>query len=292
MPDHWSLFAILLSRFSPLGVNAIKTQHHLLQNDLGKHCNSCLVGVFMESAHNASKNSISMLDTNPDTMHLEEALCQPNCAQFIKAIRKEMNKHIQRKHWKVVPTKSIPLHKRPIPMVWWMKHKRNLLVEIVKWKACLCAGGPHSIKHVDHWSTYSPAASWSTVQLMIIFALINNWHMQSIDFVLAFPQAPVKIDIYMQPPKVLPDVSIPDLLSYCDCFNHVYKLIKNLYGLKDAGKTWFEFLCNNIPERGWKQSKIDQCPFTKDNSILFICVNSAILIFPDTTAIDLKIRSL
>jgi hypothetical protein len=72
-------------------------------------------------------------------------------------------------------------------------------------------------------------------------ALVNNWYMQSIDFVLAFPQAPIKTDIFMRPPKVPHDFIIPDLPSFADRFTNAYKLLQNLYGLKDAGKTWHNF---------------------------------------------------
>ena len=44
-----------------------------------------------------------------------------------------------------------------------------------------------------------------------------------IDFVLAFPQAPVLTDIYMKPPHVPRDFIIPDLPSYTDRFTKVYK---------------------------------------------------------------------
>ena len=87
-------------------------------------------------------------------------------------------------------------------MVWSMKRKRNPLGDIVKWKARLCVGGYRSIESIDYWATYSPVVSWSTVRLMIVFAILTDWHMESIDFVLAFPQAPIKTDIYMRPPKV------------------------------------------------------------------------------------------
>ena len=40
---------------------------------------------------------------------------------------------------------------------------------------------------------------------MTVTELINDWHMQSIDFILAFSQAPVKTDIYMKTPKVPKD---------------------------------------------------------------------------------------
>ena len=77
--------------------------------------------------------------------------------------------------------------------------------------------------------------------------------MQSIDFVLVFPQAPVKIDIYMKPPNVSKEFEITDLPKFTDRFIHIYKIIKNLYCLKDAGKTWCDYLENVILKRGWRQ---------------------------------------
>jgi hypothetical protein len=103
-------------------------------------------------------------------------------------------------------------------------------------------------------------------------ALLNDWHMQSIDFVLAFPQAPIKMDIYMKPPKVPQKFDIPDIPSFSDRFTKVYKLLRNLYGLKDAGRTWFEFL-----EKGLSSS-IDGCLFTKNGIMLVVYVDDAILI--------------
>jgi hypothetical protein len=122
--------------------------------------------------------------------------------------------------------------------------------------------------------------------------LLNNWHMQSIDFVLAFPQAPIKTDIYMRPPKVPPDFKIPDVPTLSDRFTNVYKLLWNLYGLKDAGKTWFDFLKKGLLERGWKPSTIDGCLFTKDGILLVVYVDDVILISPHKCLITNEIASL
>jgi hypothetical protein len=51
---------------------------------------------------------IAMIGSDPDTMHLEDALKQPDRKEFIKAMHKELNDHIERKHWKVVPLKAVP----------------------------------------------------------------------------------------------------------------------------------------------------------------------------------------
>ena len=230
--------------------------------------------------------------SDPDTMTLEEALAAPDRDKFVEAMVKELKDHVDQKHWKVVPLKSIPSHKRAIPMVWSMKRKRDPLGNIIEWKSRLCAGGHRSIETIDYWSTYSPVVSWSTVRLMIVFALTNNWHMRSIDFVLAFPQAPIKTDIFMKPPKVPSDFSIPDLPAFSDRFLKVYKLLKNLYGLKDAGKTWFDFLKKGLLSRGCQQSAIDTCLFTKDGIVLIVYVDDAILISPDKSLIDAEIKSL
>jgi hypothetical protein len=232
------------------------------------------------------------LGSDPDTMYLEEAMNQPDKPQFVQAMYKELQDHVNRRHWVVVPLKSVPANKKPLPMVWSMKRKRNPIGEITKWKARLCAGGHKSIQFVDYWSTYSPVVSWSTVRLLIIIAIINDWHMRSIDFVLAYPQAAVKTDIYMMPPKVPPGFVIPDLPTMSQRVSSVYKLLQNLYGLKDAGKTWYDHLRKGLLARGWRQSEIDGCLFTKEGIILVVYVDDAILISPFKTKINLEIESL
>ena len=97
---------------------------------------------------------------------------------------------------------------------------------------------------------YSPVVSWQTIRLVFVLAIVNNWHIHSIDFVMAFPQADIKTDIYMQPPRVPSNFTIPDLPLPNDRFSKVYKLLKNLYGLKDAGQTWNHHLRSGLLKRG------------------------------------------
>lgn len=207
-------------------------------------------------------------------------------------MKKELQDHISRNHWKVIPYRCKPNDKTAIPMVWAMKRKRNPLGKITKWKARLCAGGHRSVEDSDYWDTYSPVVSWSTFRLMLVLAIIMDWHMQSIDFVLAYPQAPVKTDIYMRPPRVPSNFTIPDLPLQSDKFTKLYKLIKNLYGLKDAGSTWYEHLRKGLLSRGWVQSSVDSCLFTKDGIILVVYVDDAILISPSKNKIQTEIKSL
>ena len=47
---------------------------------------------------------------------------------------------------------------------------------------------------------------------------------------MEFPQDATKTYIYMKPPIVPSEFVIPDLPKFMDRFNHICKLIKNLYG--------------------------------------------------------------
>ena len=104
--------------------------------------------------------------------------------------------------------------------------------------------------------------------------------MQSIDFVLVFPQAPVKTDIYMKPPNVSKEFEITDLPNFNNRFIYVYKLIKILYGLNNSGKTWYDYPKNSLIKWGWHQLSIYECLFTNNEVILVIYVNDAILMSP------------
>ena len=174
-------------------------------------------------------------------------------------MKKESNDHISRKHWKVIPAKCVPYHKRCLPMAWLIKRKRNHVGDVIKWKVRLCANGHCSAEFADCWDTYSPTVLWQTIRLVFILAIINNWYIRSINFVLDFPQAKVQTDIYMHPPKAPTQFNIPDLPKNNDRFKKVYKILNKMYSLKDTGRTWNEHLRKGLFTQGWKQSPIDEC---------------------------------
>ena len=87
----------------------------------------------------------------------------------------------------------------------------------------------------------------------LFMARINNFHTKHIEFILSSPISPIKTDIYMKPPKLPTEFEIPDLPNFTDHFIYVYKLINNLYGLKDNIKTWCEYLKHVILKQVWRE---------------------------------------
>lgn len=73
--------------------------------------------------------------------------------------------------------------------------------------------------------------------------------------------------------------------------NHlVCRLKKSIYGLKQASRQWFHKLTSALHSRGYSQSRIDYCLFTKKKSglitILAVYVDDLLLTGSDSTEIN------
>jgi hypothetical protein len=58
-----------------------------------------------------------------DTMYWHQALKQPDSAQFIQAVKDEINTHEIKKHWVVVPMDQVLKNMLILNSVWSMKCK-------------------------------------------------------------------------------------------------------------------------------------------------------------------------
>ena len=88
----------------------------------------------------------------------------------------------------------------------------------------------------------------STIRLMLIFILTQNWITRVIDYTNAFPQANIDTGIY---------VEIPAMFGPKECSDKVLKLKKSLYDLKQSPKTFYQHLSQGLITRGWTVSTID-----------------------------------
>ena len=113
-------------------------------------------------------------------------------------------------------------------MIWSFKRKRNPEGIVTKHKARLCCHGGQQEWGINYWDTYSPVVSWSSVRILLTLSKLHNLHTKSIDFVQAFPQAKVKSMIFLKTPAGVELTGNEESML---------RLIKNLYGLKDAGLT-------------------------------------------------------
>ena len=107
------------------------------------------------------------------------------------------------------------------------------------------------------------------------------------DFVAAFPQAPVERELYMQIPKGI-EANVDGNTN-----DYVLKLHRNIYGQKQAGRVWNDYLVEKlINEVGFTQSKEDKCLFYHGQVMYVLYTDDSILAGPDLKEIDQAIKKM
>jgi hypothetical protein len=80
---------------------------------------------------------------------------------------------------------------------------------------------------------------------------------------MAYPQVLIETDIYMELPQGVKT-------STGNSKDHVLKLLKNIYGQKQAGRVWNSFLVDKLTSLGYTSSLINDCVFFCDDIIFMV----------------------
>ena len=111
--------------------------------------------------------------------------------------------------------------------------------------------GDHQEYGVNYLETYATVVPWFSIRTLFTIAIINKWHSRQVDFIQAYPQAPIEYDLFMDLPK---GFNTKD----SDGWTHVLQLIKNLYGQNRDGCIWNHHLKDALRYIGFKQSTVDE----------------------------------
>ena len=221
---------------------------------------------------------------DPDTMYYHEAMREPDRDKFKEAMVKEVQAHTDNGVWILVRRAEVPVGTKIMPAVWAMKRKRKISTRVVyKWKARLNIDGSKQEEGVNFWETFAPVASWSTIRMILILSLLNEWHTKQIDFVLAYTQADVECDMYMAIPKGF-EVDAEE--------EYVLKLKKNLFGQRQAGRVWNQHLVERLLRVGFTASKIDESLFFKGRNVFVLYTDDSILAGPDEAELEKIIQQM
>jgi hypothetical protein len=200
---------------------------------------------------------------------------------------KEIDDHKSRHHWEIVHRSTIPPGHKTIQAIWSFKRKCFPDGTLNKHKARLCAHGDMQQWGVSYWETYSPMVNMLTIHLLLALCNIHGLESKSIGFVLAFPQADLNENIWMELPTGIVVSGKSDKSRA-----YVLKLKKSLYGLKQASLNWFKKLKLGLIDRGFAPSEINPCLYLKENMVLLIYVNDCIIISPSKESINRLILSM
>jgi hypothetical protein len=187
-------------------------------------------------------------ESDPKT--LGEALCGPNAKEWQEALEYEINQLEKLGTWVV---ESLPHGETVIPCSEVVKVKRGPKGEVQSYRVRIVAGGHRQVEGVNYTETFSAAAKMPTVRVVLANAAQQDWEIEHIDVKSAYLNAPLKEVIYMKPPR---GVLKPGEEG------KVLRLLKGLYGLKQAGRGWYlEMSRVFLKELGFKRSAIDHSVF-------------------------------
>ena len=137
----------------------------------------------------------------------------------------------------------------------------------------------------DDW-THSPTARWPTICLMLSLTLLHDWKSIQLDYVQAFPQAPLKKPEYIELP---PGIEIEGISRE----THVLKLLRNIYGRRAASRDWFLYLKDKlVNELKFTQSKYDECLFYRGSVMYVLYTDDSILAGPNQADLDQAVKDI
>ncbi|KAL5729905.1 hypothetical protein ACHQM5_002793 [Ranunculus cassubicifolius] len=174
----------------------------------------------------------------------------------------EFNALIQNQTWSLVPPHPT---QQPVGCKWIFKIKYKADGSIERRKARLVAKGYHQQFGIDFTETFCPVAKPTTIRVLLSLAAQGDWKVLQLDVSNAFLHGHLEEDVYMIQPPGFQDPLKP---------NHVCKLHKSLYGLKQTPRAWYSTLSDSLISLGFIMSSTDHSLFTltSNNSVVYMLV--------------------
>jgi hypothetical protein len=166
----------------------------------------------------------------------------------------------QNSTWNLVPR---PPGVNLVSCKWIFKTKHCPDGSIDKHKARLVARRFSQQHGIDYGDTFSPVVKSATMRLVLSLAVSRGWTLRQIDVSNAFLHGFLTEGVYMQQPPGFEDAQYP---------NHVCKLQRSIYGLKQSPRAWYARLSARLFQLGFTSSKADTSLFIFSWDVFrFIC---------------------
>ena len=157
---------------------------------------------------------------------VQEALNGEQSSRWRDAMESEYSSLLKNDTWDLVPP---PEEKNIVGSRWVFKVKHDENGSVNRFKPRLVAQGYSQVKGVDYDEVFSPVARNTSVRSLLALANAHDLEILQMDVKTAFLNGSLDCEIYMSQPEGFVDPDRP---------NHVCKLKKSIYGLKQSARCW------------------------------------------------------
>ena len=193
---------------------------------------------------------------------IQEAMSSDHAAEWKVATDSEYNSLIENKTWKLV---ELSPGRKAIGCKWVFKLKHAADGTVERFKARLVAKGYAQKYGIDYDETFSPVVRFSSIRLLLAFAVQNDLLIHQMDVETAFLNGKLDDEIYMQQPEGYVKPGEEHL---------VCKLEKSLYGLKQSSRCWNKAFRECVEKIGFTQASADPCVvIRKEDALTIIAVH-------------------
>ena len=145
---------------------------------------------------------------------------------------------------------------------WIFKNKTDEDGEVVRNKSRLVAQAYTQVKGIDFDESFAPIARLDSIRILLSIMCIMNFKLYQMDVKSAFLNGFLNEEVFVEQPKGFQDPHFMD---------HVLRLKKALYELKQALKAWYDLLTTYLLDHGFKRGQADRTLFVKrDEESLFV----------------------
>jgi hypothetical protein len=165
---------------------------------------------------------------NCDPQSYTEAMRSPAKDKWQEAMDNETNYFWENGIWRLVP---IDPSWNLLDSKWVYKLKHNEDGSIERYRSRIVAKGFLQHEGIDYGEVFSPVVRYSTLRLILALCAHYGMYKRHLDCPKAFTQAELDTPVYMKAPA---GVKIP--------FGMCFEMLKSIYGLKQAGRLFYQLV--------------------------------------------------
>lgn len=179
-----------------------------------------------------------------------EAKSLPEWPYWSEAINDEISSLLSNEVYHEINRKDAG--RRPLTTKWIFSLKTNPDDDTIeRFKARIVIRGFEQKEGIDYDKIFAPVVSHVTVRAFLTHAAVRDMEVHHIDVKTAFLHSELDRELYCEPPEGINNGET------------VWKLLKSLYGLRQAPLCWHKRLCEILLNYGFVQGKVDQCVFVR-----------------------------